>query len=490
MFSQWRQAVENFAAQPPRRSASVDEHGDPLEVTRSKTPDAQHKPSTSLGSTQLADAAVSNLRKSLSTQRNASPTRTASPAPARSPDVGRRPNLEDRLRAKFTIGEASPTPVGTPDPSARVSPAPQTEHTEQASAAALGISHPASPALKVAVDHPLSPTSTPLPDSPVVSPTEVVDVSLANAAPSLNAQPLPGGNSASTEAAAPISPPPLASSDPKVAQTPTGVTSQVTETPPLTPNLPTQSSASSEVAEAPSETTSEAPQSARSPFNESSPPDVSSSQSPSEHAHALTEGGAAQQESPPSDTFQHGVSDTSASVADESFTTAEAHDSDPTSESAVENMLHSPSHLQKDPMASPIPIISDTPSIDIHSPVPTSPVTLLSDTTATTPVQISPSARPTSRSPASTDVEALQQRLKLVEQRFSGESMKQFDSKLFAKDCTDVSTSFKRLQAEKRAIDSIIRELTPMEGLQDPDALRDYLQQTDQKLEVRSLDCM
>ncbi|KAJ3737155.1 hypothetical protein DFJ43DRAFT_1049484 [Lentinula guzmanii] len=55
-------------------------------------------------------------------------------------------------------------------------------------------------------------------------------------------------------------------------------------------------------------------------------------------------------------------------------------------------------------------------------------------------------------------VEELQERLKLVEQRF-----------------TDVSTSFKRLQAEKTAADAVLRELTPLESTRDSDALRDYL---------------
>src|SRR5712671_2561330 len=55
--------------------------------------------------------------------------------------------LEDRLRASFTIGEASNP--STPSPSSRVSPAPQfvTEHP-------------------LSIDHPLSPTAIPLPNSP------------------------------------------------------------------------------------------------------------------------------------------------------------------------------------------------------------------------------------------------------------------------------------------------------------------------------------
>ncbi|KIJ68369.1 hypothetical protein HYDPIDRAFT_165234 [Hydnomerulius pinastri MD-312] len=65
------------------------------------------------------------------------------------------------------------------------------------------------------------------------------------------------------------------------------------------------------------------------------------------------------------------------------------------------------------------------------------------------------------------DVEALQERLKLVEQRFA-----------------DVSTSFKRLQAERRAADGIIRELTPLEDTKDVTALRDYLVNVNMKVEL------
>ncbi|KAJ6604727.1 hypothetical protein DFH09DRAFT_1257444 [Mycena vulgaris] len=65
------------------------------------------------------------------------------------------------------------------------------------------------------------------------------------------------------------------------------------------------------------------------------------------------------------------------------------------------------------------------------------------------------------------DVDALQERLKLVEQRFS-----------------DVSTSFKRLQAEKAAADAILRELTPLETISDSQALRDFVQNVILKSEI------
>ncbi|CAE6423643.1 unnamed protein product [Rhizoctonia solani] len=59
----------------------------------------------------------------------------------------------------------------------------------------------------------------------------------------------------------------------------------------------------------------------------------------------------------------------------------------------------------------------------------------------------------------------LRERLKVVEERFS-----------------DISTSFKRLQAEKVAADKLIKEISPLEGISDLDGLRAYL--TNQKMKV------
>lgn len=49
----------------------------------------------------------------------------------------------------------------------------------------------------------------------------------------------------------------------------------------------------------------------------------------------------------------------------------------------------------------------------------------------------------------------------------------------------DVSTSFKKLQAERNAADAVIRELTPLEGTKDVVALRDYFSNVSAKDEVR-----
>ncbi|KAH9950472.1 hypothetical protein B0H21DRAFT_868888 [Amylocystis lapponica] len=49
---------------------------------------------------------------------------------------------------------------------------------------------------------------------------------------------------------------------------------------------------------------------------------------------------------------------------------------------------------------------------------------------------------------------------------------------------SDVSTSFKRLQAEKLAADKVVQEFTPLETVQEVDALRDYLQNMNLKTEM------
>lgn len=69
--------------------------------------------------------------------------------------------------------------------------------------------------------------------------------------------------------------------------------------------------------------------------------------------------------------------------------------------------------------------------------------------------------------PASADIEALQEQLKSMEQKF-----------------VDVSASFSKLQAEKTAADKVLQELTSVPSFQDADALRDYLQNAHLKVEI------
>ena len=160
MFSQWRQAVETFAqstqgqhSPKPSQDASA---------ARSSTDSLRQ--TTSSG--QLADSTKSSLKKSIANQRSSSPAPRASVSDqgaGRSP--GHRTTLEDRLRAKFTIGDAttSTTPSGSSKPSR--APTPVTDHPLSPSPSP----RPTSPDIDQAdFEHPLSPTSIPLPQSPVL----------------------------------------------------------------------------------------------------------------------------------------------------------------------------------------------------------------------------------------------------------------------------------------------------------------------------------
>ncbi|KIJ38525.1 hypothetical protein M422DRAFT_50052 [Sphaerobolus stellatus SS14] len=80
------------------------------------------------------------------------------------------------------------------------------------------------------------------------------------------------------------------------------------------------------------------------------------------------------------------------------------------------------------------------------------------------PAPIAPPLTPDERD---IDIEKLRERLKLVEQRF-----------------VDVSTSFKRLQAEKHAADRILKELTPIESIMDVEGLEDHLKNLDLKTQI------
>ncbi|KLO20203.1 hypothetical protein SCHPADRAFT_34879 [Schizopora paradoxa] len=180
MFSQWRNVVENVVenlAQPtPQRASSqsperrperpehrtrnsFDTHGSP---TRGQGNSAG---SQSTGS--LAEAAFTNLRKSLAANRapfsivspggGESSSGRSSPAPGPQsrelkPIASHKTTLEERLRASFAIGEAS-TSTTPENLSHAPSPKPQTE-----------ISPP---------EQILSPSSTPLPESPITGPSSV-----------------------------------------------------------------------------------------------------------------------------------------------------------------------------------------------------------------------------------------------------------------------------------------------------------------------------
>ncbi|KAH0590647.1 hypothetical protein H2248_000777 [Termitomyces sp. 'cryptogamus'] len=104
MFSQFRQAVENLAPHP--RSSLDGQSVDTLREnspSRSNSLDSPSCPSSPMSSSQLAESALSNLRKSLASQRSGSmgsPSRQATTSPREGRTKSR---LEDRLRAATSI---------------------------------------------------------------------------------------------------------------------------------------------------------------------------------------------------------------------------------------------------------------------------------------------------------------------------------------------------------------------------------------------------
>lgn len=85
--------------------------------------------------------------------------------PVPKPRTGGRTTLEDRLRAKFAIGDASGNTTPTASARASPSPVPVADHPLTALSQDQDV-----PVVK-GPPNPLSPTSAPLPDSPLASPT-------------------------------------------------------------------------------------------------------------------------------------------------------------------------------------------------------------------------------------------------------------------------------------------------------------------------------
>lgn len=150
MFNQFRNVVEHLAQETTRalENASLAE-SQPEAQSRSQTLDTAVQRSASASSSgQLADSALSSLRKSLVSQRaGTSSPRSSSPAPTekRLP----KSNLEERLRRATTgIVEAS-TPNRSPNRSSTASPSPISKNPVNR--------------------HKKSPSSTPLPASPALT---------------------------------------------------------------------------------------------------------------------------------------------------------------------------------------------------------------------------------------------------------------------------------------------------------------------------------
>lgn len=333
MFSQFRQVVETLVQD---QSSPGDE---PASSTRPRSPDLN----TSRSSSQFAESALLNLRKSLATQRASATlpqrprSRSSSPQPPSVPKSSsdtslRKSTLEERLRASFTIGE-SLSGTTSNAPSSRASPGLDPPHAPQTNTSSPeAVSLPESPT-QVTPNLPTEEHTIPVPHSQSPAP-----ILLENKDPS--------------------------TIDPGVQDvtTPLDVQDQ----------LP--------VAKCPSGNTSG--DVARGPALERDDECLSVS-------------------------MTSAVSDSDKITTDAGLT---------------------PEHPETSPASheSPVPDI-----------------------------------------PQSADSEALQERLKLVEQQF-----------------TDMSTSFKKLQAEWLAADALVRELTPLEDIKNVAALRDYLTNMNMKLEL------
>jgi hypothetical protein len=154
MFNQLRQVVENVTTSdtnPPEQARD--------QMSRSNSLDSRLP--ASLSSSQLAESALSNLRKSLATQRSNSVSNPTKPAATTENRIKSR--LEERLRAATTNALSAPTRTSSPGPASATttqSPSPQSvplpdspisspklESVESPSAPAVKVNSPAEPVL-------------------------------------------------------------------------------------------------------------------------------------------------------------------------------------------------------------------------------------------------------------------------------------------------------------------------------------------------------
>ncbi|KAG8748534.1 hypothetical protein FRC10_003668 [Ceratobasidium sp. 414] len=391
---------------------------------------------------QLADSAMSNLRRSLSLQRSGSvnsgnseaspqerkvsrgfpnavgvPERETvqAPAPRRTAGI----SLEERLRANFTIGEAS----GSPTPARQLTP---TTHASMGST-----SEPLASLEPVDVPLPVSRPGSPQETTPVVSgfpldpAIDPASIHLPMSPPTHNpllftvldtlGEPRSRTLSASAVTLHPLSPPP---------PEPTDQTDH--------PEHPTAGAGSNEL---------------RMPSTQNPQPERSVHRPP----NIVVDISAPQ----------------STLVTPSDFATAESRSdiTDGTPNASVDNLnadiLHNsllavevqntPSSATNELLSDPVPITEPDTAVNLPS------IDNQHGDTA-----------PNGELEVENWVEAkLQDRLKVVEQRFS-----------------DISTSFKRLQAEKVAADKLIKEVSSLEGLSDLDALRDYMVNQKMKVEI------
>ncbi|KAG9098844.1 hypothetical protein FRC06_005903 [Ceratobasidium sp. 370] len=421
----------------------------------SASPQAQHSPSFSYlpyqprAAAQLADSAMNNLRRSLSLQRSGSmntgnpeaspqerkvsrsvpgaagvPEREPIQAPAPRRTVGI--SLEERLRANFTIGEAS----GSSSPARELTPR-ETPTNASMETTSEPLAH-------------LEPSDVPLPASRPSSPQEIT--------PIVSAFPLdPAINPAIDPASVrlPVSPPthsPLlftvhdALGEPRNRTlSASAVTLHPLSPPPPEPTDQTEHLEHPATGANSNELTALSTQNSQPERSVHRPPNI------------IVDISAPQ----------------STLVTPSDFATAESRSdiTDGTPNASVEN-------LNADVLHSSLLAVElrNTPSSATNE-LPFDPAPVTEPNTATNLPSVDDQdgdTMPGKEPEVENGVEAkLQDRLMVVEQRFS-----------------DISTSFKRLQAEKVAADKLIREVSSLEGLSDLDALRDYMMNQRMKVEI------
>lgn len=459
MFSQLRNAVEQLA-QPIRDAASHEDHS-PHPPARSGSLDIQAARSSSpLSSSELADSALSSLRKSLVAQRSGSVPPAKAPTPPVPAENGRsrKSNLEERLRrAAFAIGDVSgSTTPGTPNRSSRVgSPSPMSSDRI-----------PMPP--KVQEHRALS---TPLPSSPMVLAASEDGAKLEQ--PSnidLEAKTTPEGTNPND---------PHVSAEIVVDQPPIPQTGSPIDTP-----HPERTEESVELQE---------------PSPESTP---SSTIEVDESAAQLEKAGSTSP-SPLSDT----QADVQVAVLKDEIspiidgTTSPPHDAPHTEPAAGEiSAVKEENSVNEDIHKEEIVKTPETEIVQKNSPeispeeaaeMPASQKSTDTETSSPKEIAAEPeefveqAPKPPPIVDNTAELESVQARLKQVEQRFSGKHNSQFQC-VNISHFTDVSTSFKRLQAEKLAADAVLREGTPLESIKDTEGLREFLSQIKTKEQVRT----
>ncbi|KAJ3546976.1 hypothetical protein NM688_g5452 [Phlebia brevispora] len=406
MFTQWRHTIETLA-HSPKSSQDAAAEGSSL--------DAALRQSLS-SSSQLADAALTNIRKSLASQRS------GSPGPRSPPNDSQRSRstLEERLRAKFAIGEAS---TGTsPNPSTRSTPSstptPVTDHP-------LSPSPSSQVELASNANCPPSPRNIPLPPSPDLSPV----IAAPQPVSAVASRALPPDPELETDANPVLY-------DPLTTEGTEGVQHTLAES-------------VTELSAAPSG--EDLPTTVDSPPSSTPVQAASSDCERAEAQNAVSEVEGPSVDPPPSDKSADPVTDAQLVEAPQTEDVVAEQPAEPLSTSLQATANVSPPETIPD--VPPHETVSDVPPHETTSDGPLEETVVQEHVTST--MQDGP------------DIESLRERLKLVEQRFA-----------------DVSTSFKRLQAEKAAADRILQEMTPVQTIQETDALKDFLQNINFKTEM------